>query len=937
MAVTAADLGFKHDDTVAFAQALEPWRDLGHRLLQQGGFRNRTFSESAMEQLDSHLLERLSFVAGRALHSLFEEDCRDRARSAATTTYRTWVRSFLGGGASPLLARFPFAARLMSAVTENWASALLALEQRVRSDGEVLRERLSWGGATHRVESVSRPLGDSHNGGRQVYWLEDAEGHRVVYKPRSVAPESAFNDVLGWCNATSDSPPLKVAAVVARDGYGWMEYVEAAECESDEEVRSFYHRAGRLLRLLQLVGGTDLHVENVIAARDHPVAVDLECIMQPRIHLDRPPPVRWAWEVLRDSVLSTGLMPGALPERSALLVDLSGFGGTRKQQTGRTTSRWAGLGTDDIRLVEGLVTTPAADNRPTHDKGARVDVTAMIQGVSAVDRRFRESAPPLDGFHALVPRVVLRSTAFYSSLLSGAVRPDNLTDGVRFDIEIDALAKWALDRQEESSEDEGNDQWMWSVVAAERAALVQLDVPWFTVDATSGDMHLDGGGVESKVYAATGSDGLRRRIAAMSETESQLQADLIRIAFEGYGAGKAHTNGFVAPEPTQRSLWERALGTARSIGDHVLDRRLEVTDGLVRWLEVVPRGRTASWQPSLDSGGLYIGASGTALFLAALARADDDARLRDLGRAAIATDELRGVDSADQTLTTWELTGGVAGRAYAAAVVGELSGDDDLMAAGRTALAALGAPTVQPGDKLDVVGGWAGVVLAQLAVGGRLGDDQILESARGLARDIRRAWEHREATAVHLGHRRLGFAHGGTGILFAAAKAAHHHDDHALHSWVEDRLEVENDRISRRSIPSRLRHVGDARVAEPGWCWGTAGFVLARTRLQNWVDPSLASRWLDAGIEFTAANPGANHRLCCGMSGQVEALLVSANGHRDQVPDALVSALTGIDGPFILEPQLTFLSPSLFRGLGGIGYTLVRYAQPNLPSVLLVE
>jgi lantibiotic modifying enzyme len=86
--------------------------------------------------------------------------------------------------------------------------------------------------------------------------------------------------------------------------------------------------------------------------------------------------------------------------------------------------------------------------------------------------------------------------------------------------------------------------------------------------------------------------------------------------------------------------------------------------------------------------------------------------------------------------------------------------------------------------------------------------------------------------------------------------------------------------------------------------------------------------------------------LCCGTFGLVEALLVA--GQRADCP-AWIDRARGLAGALVARadldgghrvlanlPAKTF-SPSLFLGTTGIGYQLLRLADPSLPSVLAFE
>ena len=62
---------------------------------------------------------------------------------------------------------------------------------------------------------------------------------------------------------------------IARDGYGWTEFIEHAGCADAEGCKRFFRRAGAWLALFHCFAGADMHQENMIAAGEHPVPIDL--------------------------------------------------------------------------------------------------------------------------------------------------------------------------------------------------------------------------------------------------------------------------------------------------------------------------------------------------------------------------------------------------------------------------------------------------------------------------------------------------------------------------------------------------------------------------------------------------------------------------------------------------------------------------------------
>ncbi len=137
--------------------------------------------------------------------------------------------------------------------------------------------------------------------------------------------------------------------------YGWVEEVEPRPCRDQRDVETFYYRAGMLVCLIYALEGNDCHQENLIAAGEHPVLIDHETMLQPRIRYFGPPgeegplslAVRFFYE---DSVFRTALLPRREIRPTGESYDVSGLGGTEVQLTHRRRRIWENINTDAMRL-----------------------------------------------------------------------------------------------------------------------------------------------------------------------------------------------------------------------------------------------------------------------------------------------------------------------------------------------------------------------------------------------------------------------------------------------------------------------------------------------------------------------------------------------------------------------------------------------------------
>lgn len=156
--------------------------------------------------------------------------------------------------------------------------------------------------------------GDLHGGGQSVARLS-LESGEVIYKPRSLRIDRVLETFL--TRVFGDDPQrICVPAALERGDFGWAKFIAHRYCSSEEEMRVFYRNLGHWLAMLRLLGGTDIHQENLIACDPMPVVIDVESLFsmlpkaEPSIYGDA---YDMAAELIRNSVLRTGIVPYRAP------------------------------------------------------------------------------------------------------------------------------------------------------------------------------------------------------------------------------------------------------------------------------------------------------------------------------------------------------------------------------------------------------------------------------------------------------------------------------------------------------------------------------------------------------------------------------------------------------------------------------------------------
>jgi lantibiotic modifying enzyme len=261
-------------------------------------------------------------------------------------------------------------------------------------------------------------------------------------------------------------------------------------------------------------------------------------------------------------------------------------------------------------------------------------------------------------------------------------------------------------------------------------------------------------------------------------------------------------------------------------------------------------------------------------------------------------------------------------------------------------------------DHLDVLYGSAGCLLALLALhavrpSARTVDvavscgDRLLETARPMAPGT--AWVTLEGQPP-LG----GLSHGTAGIAvslldLAAASGEDRFKDAASAALAYDRSlfipEVGN-WADLRVFPERQAADAGTAGRSPmvAWCHGAAGIGLARLAMLRHLDDRRIRDDIDVALGTTIAHGFAiNHSLCHGALGNLELLLLAAHtldrpGDRQALAQAtsIVAGSLDANGP-VSGVFLGVETPGFMTGLAGIGYGLLRLAEPDkVPSALLL-
>ncbi len=927
---------------------------------------------AALRSMAQDLLKTVTGLCAMALYEHFAR-CRQEWSQGAPLKpqqrqhYDRFIREMRAGGLLRLFDHKPVLLRLLASVIRQWIEAGAEFLMRLDQDWALINDGLLPLAPAGPVMAITSGLSDPHNFGRSVLVLRFAAGQAVVYKPKDMRVDARWADLIAWLNQRQPPIGLAAARVIERDGYGWSEFIAHADCVDQEAANRFFRRAGALLALWHLMAATDMHEENVIAAGEYPVGIDLEMILQANDPaMDSQVPALRMTERLdrrfKESVSQTGLLPSFMkaPDTAVLAS-----GGLSDNDVGKPQRQeWAGLNSDVMQPAPPKYEAADKTNLPRLN-GATIRLTdylvpfregcqeylAFLLGLK--DQLLADKGP-IAAFEGCLIRHVIKPTRFYFLLLDRVRNHRDMQDGAIWSAHLDfgaRLADW--DKEQET---------LWPLALAERRALADLNIPFF-VHAADGERLQDGVGLVAASGMTPGLHIARERISRLDQAAIAWQLDVIRLCTMGseafdlvVGAGKHPPRKFIpsAGDPLSPDV---AFSAADDIAQQIKAAAAR-DEYSAAWIGLDPLADGGGWEPLVLGTDLYGGAPGVALFLAAHGRIRNAAQSAELALAGLAPARHHIHSSGAARFARKMGIGGASGigsMAYAFGVVAELLDDPGLMRDALHAARLLTDDVIRGDNIFDVVGGAAGCILALLALHRRTGEAFLIERAVACGDHmLRRRMPQADGKGlwVHLSRRPLtGFSHGAAGYAYALSALAKASGAERFANAARDCVEYER----RWYSPERMNWPDLRKSSErPGWaaqwCHGAGGVGLGRLgmyRFANGVqDPQLITEINDAISTTLRYWPARFDSVCCGNLGNIELLAEAA---RLGIGGEAIRDLASIQMRGLIEAAgkagefAWFIGGDaenlgFFQGMAGAGYTLLRQAAPGqLPNILILE
>lgn len=832
---------------------------------------------------------------------------------------------------------FPVLGRWLAEVSTLLINAARTLWIRLNTDRSLIETSL-FNSEINAFTTFTFGQGDSHAGGQTVarvaVRLRDGSETAFIYKPRCVRAEAGMQTLLGRLR---DEDVLTAAPrqVIPMAGYGYEELIptDRNTVDTTAEVELIYRELGGYLALFYVLGGGDLHHENIIIAEGHVQICDCETVFGLLLAGD----VEDRSDLL-DSVFRTGLLEwpaNPTQDSNGGEMRIGGYAGGEEFEIPVPVPQ---LNEDRLSFKSavnhrsGIRVTPATTNR-VFLNGTMMrpqDFTTAIQaGFDRVydwfQRAPRRAAETVEtAFAGASTRYIRWSTQIYHQLLVAVRHPKCLIDPLEADLIFNRLRTLPARQNDDPR-----------MLAQEIAALWRWDVPLFSARIAASELLSDHTQPAVAELIRPPLAFARQRVSNLSAANRRRQA--------------AYVAASLATSTHDKALLEACVAHAQQIGERLVSARRE-PGAPALWTAVKAAGGAVE-EMDIEAN-LYNGSAGVSLFLAYLDAVSPSEATRETAARACADALARYERDRIGAFT------GTAGVIYLLTHLGVLWRDTGLIERAVTLSGELSG-LIDADRQYDVFGGVAGVIPVLLGLAEHA-DGAGLEVAESCARHLLRhahddgetlSWPLRNPSEAHANL--TGLAHGAGGVGWALIALGVRLDRADLIDAGRRAMRYESRHFDggERDWPDLRVHAAPANSTGKhfanAWCNGAAGIGL--TRLAAWQLLGADAQLLDEARTALSTTVRKfrhlrNNTLCHGRSGNAELLLRFADSQNEPAYrlEAGVHAQEqwrNIDDSRlgIVDDNASFF-PGLMLGISGFGMYYLRLAYPNrVPSALLLD
>ncbi|NEO59756.1 MAG: type 2 lantipeptide synthetase LanM, partial [Moorea sp. SIO4G2] len=931
-----------------FAKVIEPFL----RLLQQRmqpilakincSTVDFNITQQALVSLQMELINRFQLPLSFAIEADINFYCHQNniAKSSDTEGYLTYLNTTFKDEQNyhHFYRKFPVLGRWLAQITHFLSKNGEELMQRLTSERDEISTTFFGGVKIKQLKSFHLGQSDPHADGHSVVIvnleLANSEEKKIVYKPRCIKSEAAMQSLLKTLNET-EIVKFATYQVLCKDGYGYAEFIPVQNhTKSQQFVKTFYNQLGGYLAIFHILGGSDIHLENILVSNCNAFICDCETALEVV-----PQRMNKLSDSLFDSVFKTGMLEwprakGVDPDKQ---VNFSGYSGGESYQIPFAIPKINNSMSLALTVEPKVgVRIKVAPKNRLYYKGELVNPKdyqkSIVEGFNKVyDWVLQNPTRTIklleELFISSSVRFVNRSTQIYVDLLNAAQHPKCLAEPLEVD-----LIFYSLIEHPRQWDDTGE------LAELELTALWQLDIPVFTAHANDQNLIYNYQQKLSDTRIISPLKNTIKRIKKLSSDNCIRQNNYI---YASLSTDEINSKHFVAS----------AVNYAYQIGLQLCSL-LQDPSHTAPWQTIEP---TPTGKRLVDiNSSLYSGSAGICLFLAYLNAIQPCPEFHDAAKRAL-----------NHALEQQKMIGfgafyGTAGLIYLLMHLAQLWNKPTLLDLASELCDEL-IPRINQDRHYDILQGVAGIIpvmlgLTEMTSGkglhcAELCAQHLLQNA--IRQDDNLSWlsYHPQYTRGNL----TGFSHGASGIGWALIRLGSHLNQPEYIEAGRQAFAYE-----KTQFDATKRNWYDLRTAvmvkeTPSqkfayfWCNGAAGIGLSR--IDSWAtlgktdEDILSEAYTALDLTLQSFHSLSDDSLCHGKAGNSELLLRFVKLTDEFYPqiEANLQAtaqwrnfehtrrwMCGAGGNDVL--------PDLMTGLAGIGMHFLRLAYPErVPSPLLLD
>lgn len=852
-----------------------------------------------------------------------------------------------------LFNEYPVLFRLLLHSINEWVEYISEIIENTLQNKSDLQRVFNNGNELGEIKEIKFGLGDFHNG-KCVASIEFNCGKICIYKPRSLAIDKEYNELVKFFNAEKTTKyPFFEMKIFEKNHYGWTEFIEHLGCTNESKIKEFYVRSGNLLGLLYILNATDFHHENIIAHSEYPVPIDLESLLHQDVFefnengTDKRA-VEKANILIKNSVHSIGMLPHQifLEKGKKKGIDLSGMSVKSEKLSSYKIQKITNLNSDFIKIDQDFYRiTPEKNNPYINEK--ELKNSNYLKEIEYGFCEFYKWAmnhkdtlkERLEIFSNLESRFIIRATNQYSRLLTQSFHPDLLRNGLARDL---FLHRVNINKPQKKD--------INKVIRKEKNDLLNSNIPYFFTKANETNLYIDEFNKINQYFQKSVMEIIQTKINKLSEEDLSLQLNIIDMSIIAGDYEYLHENVNSNSLKINNSLLSKNdyLYQAIEIGEYILSKSIKGTiNGLddCCWISTVFNGSEDNdWSIGPTGVDLYNGNAGIAIFFAYLSKLTN----RDVFKKAsyTALNSIR--ETLKNNLSDFENLGafdGWTGGLYSMYIVADCWNDRELAGEVHNGIDLINNK-LESIEENDVISGLAGILGILLSIYQTKGYTNALRGAEICANKIvNNVIANKNSNYWQSPHDKIaytGFAHGSSGIIAMLARLYAINKNPQLLDVIRKGLAFERNHYD--SSENNWKRSSTEDTIQYSWCHGAPGILLNRLILKN---IGYQDHLIDGEIEIainTVLKKGvvSNHSLCHGNFGQIEILKMACQLTKNaqlapQIKNMLDYVLHDIRIKGLENLNIKKETQGLMNGLAGYGYGLLSQSTAiKLPSMLML-